>query len=122
MGQELWAPFMPKFIQDSIQEHLRGRLSMWGLPIEVVTVLMVGLYGTWRDFQEAVYYYLGGRLGGTLGTRTALIVFAALPLIGYGMILMWMSPIVAFAALPFIVAYDSIAQPATLTVVGQTLS
>lgn len=121
MGQELWAPFMPRFIQDSIEQHLRGRMSMWGLPANTVIVLLVGLYGTWRDFQEALYYYLGGRLGGALGTRTALITFAVLPLVGYAMILLWVSPYVAFVALPFIVAYDSIAQPATLTVIGQTL-
>ena len=121
MGQELWAPFMPKFIQQTIEDHLRGRLSMWGLPAATVIVLLVGLYGTWRDFQEGIYYYLGGRLGGALGTRTALIAFAALPLIGYAMIQIWVSPYVAFIALPFIVAYDSIAQPATLTVIGQTL-
>src|ERR1043165_1741264 len=35
---------------------------------------------------------------------------------------MWVSPIAAFLALPFVLAYDSIAQPATLTVIGQTLS
>src|SRR5436190_13255515 len=106
MGQELWAPFMPKYIADSIHEYLRGRprITLWGLPSSAAIVLIVGLYGTWRDLQEGVYYYLGGRLGGTLGTRTALIIFAALPLIGYAMILLWVSPIVAFAALPFIVA------------------
>ena len=28
-----------------------------------IIVLVVGLFGTWKDFQEAVYYYLGGRIG-----------------------------------------------------------
>src|SRR3954469_19180504 len=75
MGQEIWAPFMPKFIQKSIEGWMHGRLEMWGLSKQAVIVLAVGLFGTWKDLQEAVYYYLGGRIGGTLGTRKALIVF-----------------------------------------------
>src|SRR5438552_471548 len=121
MGQELWAPFMPKYIQKTIEGSIQGRLGKLGLSTSAVVVLAVGLFGTWKDFQEAVYYYLGGRIGGTLGTRKALIIFGALPLVGYGMILAWVSPWVAFLALPFITGYDSISQPATLTVVGQTL-
>lgn len=121
MGQELWLPYMPKFIQQTIEDKLQGRLALWGLAPATVIILAIGLFGTWRDFQEGVYYYLGGRIGGTLGTRRALILFAVMPLIGYGMLLTWLSPYVAFAALPFIAAYDSIAQPATLTVIGQTL-
>ena len=121
MGQEIWAPFMPKFIQKSIEQKLQGGLANWGLSEAAVIILAIGLFGTWKDFQEGVYYYLGGRIGGTLGTRWALILFATLPLVGYGMILNWFSPYVAFAALPFIAAYDSISQPATLTVIGDTL-
>lgn len=122
MGQEIWAPFMPKFIQGSIEKSLHGRLTLWGLSPQAAIILAVGLFGSWKDFQEGVFYFLGGRIGGAVGTRRALILFAMLPLIGYGMILMWLSPLVAFAALPFISAYDSIAQPSTLTVVGQTLA
>lgn len=121
MGQELWAPFMPKFIQARLQEKMHGHLSLWGLSAQAAIILAIGIFGTWKDFQEGVYYYLGGRIGGTLGTRRALIFFAAVPLIGYGMILFWVSPWAAFAALPFIAAYDAVSQPATLTVVGNTL-
>ena len=71
MGQELWSPFMPKFIEQTIEDRMHDRLSLWGLPAWAVIVLAVGLFGTWRDFQEGLYYYLGGRLGGALGTRTA---------------------------------------------------
>ncbi|MCI0362558.1 MAG: MFS transporter [Phycisphaerales bacterium] len=128
MGQELWAPFMPKFIQESIEAAKAGRptfLSNLGLSQAAVIILAVGLFGFWKDLQEGVYYYLGGRIGGTLGTRKALIGFALLPLVGYALLLTAVTPglatIMAFAALPFITAYDSISQPATLTVVGDTL-
>jgi len=122
MGQELWSPFLPKYVQQTMEGAVRGRLAgVLGVSQDAVIVLAVGLLGTWKDFQEAVYYYLGGRIGGTLGTRKALIIFGALPLVGYGMILALVKPWVAFAALPFIAGYDAISQPATLTVVGNTL-
>src|SRR3990172_1336063 len=66
MGQELWSPFLPKTIQESIETQLRGRLGAFGLPTEAIIILAVGLFGTWKDFQEGVYYYFGGRIGGSL--------------------------------------------------------
>ncbi len=125
MGQELWSPFMPKFIQENVQGWLRHHLGRHGLSTAAIIVLVVGIFGSWKDFQEAVYYYLGGRIGGSLGTRKSLILFALLPLIGYALLLSAITPalaaIMAFASLPFISAYDSISQPAALTVVGNTL-
>jgi MFS family permease len=125
IGQELWAPFMPKFIQRNIQDFFANRQHLFGLSEAAAIVLAVGCFGSWKDLQEAVYYYLGGRIGGTLGTRRALIGFALMPLIGYALLLTAlpgaMATIMAFAALPFTSAYDSISQPATLRVVGDTL-
>ncbi len=125
MGQELWAPFMPKFIQASIEDFLQAHSGQFGLCNAAIIVLAVGLFGFWKDFQEAVYYYLGGRIGGTLGTRKALIWFSMMPLVGYALLLCALTPllatIMAFAALPFISAYDSISQPSALRVVGDTL-
>src|SRR5262245_49812151 len=73
MGQELWSPYMPKFIERSIDARLHGDQStLWGMPVQVAIILAIGLFGTWRDLQEGIYYYLGGRIGGTLGTRSAL--------------------------------------------------
>jgi len=121
MGQSLWAPYMPKFIENTIQRYLHGRPAPWGLSTSAFVILAVGLFGTLNDLQEGIYYYLGGRLGGKLGTRKALIFCSLLPMAGYGMLLAWVSPIAPFLAMPFILAYDSFSQPATLTVVGNTL-
>ena len=121
MGQSLWQPFMPKFIEEQIRQYLASHAAPWGLSLSAVIILGVGLYGTLNDLQEGIYYYIGGRLGGTLGTRRALIAFSILPMIGYGMILAWASPLAPYLAMPFILAYDSFSQPATLTVVGDTL-
>jgi len=112
-GQELWAPFMPKYIQSTLEARH---------PSAVMLLLAVGLFGSWKDFQEAVYYLLGGRLGARLGTRRALLIFSLVPFVGYILLLSSVAPWAAFAALPFIAAYDSIAQPATLTTVAASLS
>jgi MFS family permease len=121
MGQSLWQPFMPKFIERTIEDYLKGAAPPLGLSHTAFIILAVGLFGTLNDLQEGIYYWLGGRLGGALGTRKALIFFSMLPMVGYGMLLAWASPIAPFVAMPFILAYDSFSQPATLTVVGNTL-
>jgi hypothetical protein len=121
MGQELWAPFMPRFIEEQIKDWVRAGGGALGLTETTLVLLAVGVYGSWRDVQEAIAYSIGGRLGGALGTRRALMVFAALPLIGYTVILAWDSPAAPFVALPFITAYDQLSSPAALSVVGETL-
>lgn len=125
MGQELWAPFMPKFIQKSIEDFLANHQQTFGLSQTAVIILAVGCFGSWKDLQEAVYYYVGGRIGGTLGTRKALIGFSLMPLVGYALLLCAFTPllatVMAFVSLPFVAAYDSISQPSALRVVGDTL-
>jgi MFS family permease len=125
VGQELWAPFMPAFLQESIRGALATRGRGLGWSEATIVVLAVGCFGSWKDLQEALYYYLGGRIGGTLGTRRALIGFALMPLVGYALLLCAFTPllatIMAFVSLPFVSAYDAISQPATLRIVGDTL-
>lgn len=121
MGQNLWSPYMPKYLQETTTRYLQGHPAPFGLPNAAFVVLLMGLFGTLNDLQEGIFYYIGGRLGGSLGTRRALIFFSLLPMVGYGLLMAWASPLAAFLAMPFILAYDSFSQPATLTVVGNTL-
>jgi len=121
MGQNLWQPYMPKFLERTTMDYLEGKQAPFGLPNAAFVVLLIGLFGSLNDLQEGIYYYIGGRLGGSLGTRRALIFFSLLPMVGYGLLMAWASPLAAFLAMPFILAYDSFSQPATLTVVGDTL-
>lgn len=121
LGQELWAPFMPRFLEARTLEWLAGS-TVLGFPPEAAAIVAVGLYGTWRDLQEAVSYWAGGWLGGRLGLRRALLLFSALPLLGYALLLAWQSPLAAFLALPFVTVYDSISSPAALNVVNTTLA
>jgi len=44
---------------------------------------VIGLFGTARDFLDAVYQYPGGWLSDRIGSRNALVLFAALAGAGY---------------------------------------
>ena len=85
-------------------------------------VLLIALYGSVKDFLEAVNFYLGGVLAAHFNTRRALLLFNALPLAGLAILLAWPSKYAIFVALPFVGVWNSIAGPATLRVVGDTLA
>jgi len=108
-GTELWGPYVPKMID--ARRH--------GEP--VLVILTIALYGSLRDALEAVNYFLGGAIAGRLNTRRGLLLFNVLPLVGLLTLLLWKSPYAPLLAVPFVFVWDSIAGPATLTVVGQTL-
>jgi MFS family permease len=105
MGSELWSPLMPEYLA-----HLAA------------PVLLIALYGSSKDFLEAINFYIGGIVAARFNTRRALLLFNALPLVGLAILLAWPSKYAAFAALPFVGVWNSIAGPATLRVVGDTLA
>jgi MFS family permease len=105
MGTELWSPLMPEYL-----ERLQA------------PILLIALYGSFKDFLEAVNYYVGGTLAARFNTRRALLLFNALPLVGLVVLLFWENKYAAFVALPFIGVWNSISGPATLRVVGDTLA
>src|SRR5579872_2853079 len=105
MGTELWSPLMPEY------------LAALAAP-----VLLIALYGSLKDFLEAINFYLGGVLAARFNTRRALLLFNAIPLVGLVVLLVWPSKVAVFVALPFIGVWNSIAGPATLRVVGDTLA
>jgi len=101
MASELWSPLMPRYLD---------RLH--------ASVLVIAAYGSFRDLLEGATYWAGGLIAGRLGTRRALLLFNAMPLVGLGLLLSWPSPFAIFAALPLVGVYDAIAAPATLRVVA----
>src|SRR5437588_12597678 len=105
MGTELWSPLMP--------EYLAGLAA---------PILLIALYGSAKDLLEAVNFYLGGVLAARFNTRRALLLFNALPLLGLAVLLAWPSKYAVFVALLFVGVWNSIAGPATLRVVGDTLA
>ncbi len=109
---ELWSPLMPQYLKALKQPDRVG--DPWFL-------LLIGAYGFYRDALEAINYYAGGALGSWLNTRRALLLFNAIPLVGLAILLAWQNPVAVFLAIPFIFVWDSIAGPATLTVVGDAI-
>lgn len=109
---ELWSPLIPQFLKELRTEATAGAAG---------TILLIGLYGLYRDGLEAVNYFAGGIISGWLNTRRALLLFNGIPLLGLIVLAISQSPIGVFLAIPFLFAWDSIAGPATLTVVGESL-
>jgi MFS family permease len=112
---ELWAPLVPQYLKGP------SRAEQFAMTASVI--LLVGLYGFYRDLLEAINYFVGGALGGWLNTRRALLLFNVLPLVGFAILFFWTArpEVAVFVAIPFIFVWDSIAGPATITVVGEAL-
>ncbi len=104
MGEELWKKFLPKYL-----ESLGAG------------TLAIGLFGTAKDFLDAVYQYPGGWLADHLGRRTAFLIFIWLASIGYLVYLFSPSWIFVFLGLAFAMAWSSMASPAIFAVVGDSL-
>ncbi len=104
MGEELWKKFLPKYL-----ESLGAG------------TLAIGLFGTTKDFLDAVYQYPGGWLADHLGRRIAFLIFIALASIGYLIYLFSPSWIFVFLGLVFAMAWSSMASPAIFAVVGDSL-
>src|SRR5215210_626841 len=66
LGEELWKKFLPKYLE-SLGAGVVSR----------------GLFGTLKDFLDAIYQYPGGWLADRFSRRTAFLVFLAVTCIGY---------------------------------------
>jgi MFS family permease len=109
---ELWSPLVPEYLKALKDPGRAG--DPW-------FILLIGLYGFYRDALEAVNYYAGGAIGARLHTRHSLLLFNVLPLFGLAMLLFWQAPAAVFLAIPLIFVWDSIAGPAIITVVGDAI-
>jgi len=109
---ELWSPIVSQYLKAL---RLREGAGAWEI------IVIVGVYGFYRDGLEALNYLIGGALAGRFNTRRTLLAFNMLPLIGLGILALWDSTLAVFAAIPFVFAWDSIAGPAVITVVGEAL-
>ena len=104
MGEELWKKFLPKYL-----EALGAGAGV------------IGLFGTAKDFFDAVYQYPGGWLADRLGRRPAFLIFIALACVGYLIYLVSPSWPFVFAGLAFASAWHSMASPAIFAVIGDAL-
>jgi MFS family permease len=104
LGEELWKKFLPKYL-----EALGAG------------TLAIGLFGTTKDFFDAVYQYPGGWLADNLGRRRAFALFIAVACFGYVIYLLSPSWPFVFVGLAFAMAWSSMASPAIFAVVGDAL-
>lgn len=103
-GEELWKKFVPKYL-----ETLGA------------TTPVIGLFGTAEDFFDAIYQYPGGWLADHLGRRRAFLIFITLASAGYLVYLVSPSWPYLFLALALVMAWQSMASPATFAVIGDSL-
>jgi len=104
LGEELWKRYLPKYL-----EALGAG------------TLTIGLFGTAKDFFDAIYQYPGGWLADRLGRRTAFLVFIALASAGYLVYLISPAWPLVFVGLAFAMAWSSMASPAIFAVIGDAL-
>ncbi|HEX7175185.1 MAG TPA: MFS transporter [Pyrinomonadaceae bacterium] len=103
-GEELWKKFLPKYL-----EALGAGAGV------------VGLFGTARDFFDAVYQYPGGWIADRVGRRRAFLTFIALASVGYVFYLLSPAWPYVFVGLAFSMAWASMASPAVFAVIGDAL-
>lgn len=103
-GEELWKKFLPKYL-----ETLGA------------STVVIGFFGTTRDFFDAIYQYPGGWLADHLGRRRAFLAFVALASVGYLIYLLSPSWPFVFVGLALSIAWASMASPAVFAVIGDSL-
>src|SRR5262245_46347399 len=83
--------------------------------------MAVGLFGTAKDFFDAIYQYPGGWLADRLGRRRAFLVFIGLASLGYMIYMLSPSWPFVFVGLAFVMAWSSMASPAIFAIIGDAL-
>lgn len=104
LGEELWKKFLPRYLE--------------ALGAGAVAI---GLFGTAKDFFDAIYQYPGGWLADRLGRRRAFMVFIGLASLGYLIYLLSPSWPFVFVGLAFVMAWSSMASPAIFAIIGDAL-
>jgi MFS family permease len=103
-GEELWKKYLPKYL-----EALGAGAGV------------VGLFGTTKDFFDAIYQYPGGWLADRVGRRRAFLTFIALASVGYFIYLVSPSWPYIFLGLALSMSWHSMASPAVFAVIGDAL-
>lgn len=103
-GEKLWLGFAPKYLQ------FLG-----------ASVFVIGLFDALQTLLGAVYAYPGGWLTDQLGQRRALMLFSALSLGGYVLVLLWHHWLALVAGAFLFLAWSALSLPTTFTVIATSL-
>ncbi len=103
-GERLWLGFAPKYL-----ETLGA------------SVLVIGLFDALQTLLGAVYAYPGGWLTDHWGQRRSLLLFNALSLAGYVLVLCWQHWLALLLGAFLFLAWSAFSLPATLAIVATSL-
>ncbi len=103
-GEKLWLGFAPKYLQ-----------------VLGAGTLVIGLFDALQTFLGAVYAYPGGWLTDHWGQRRSLMLFSALSLAGYVLVLFWHHWLALIAGSFLFLAWSALSLPTTFSVVATSL-
>src|SRR5262245_31054476 len=103
-GERLWLGFAPKYLQTL-----------------GASVLIIGLFDALQTLLGAVYAWPGGWLTDHWGQRRSLLLFNALSLAGYILVLVWQHWLAVVLGLFLFLAWSALSLPATLAVIASSL-
>src|SRR5438876_4950288 len=103
-GEELWMRFVPKYL-----------LAVGA------TVFVIGLYDALRTLVGAIYAYPGGVLVDIWGHRRAFIIFNAVSIAGYALVLLVPHWGAVIAGMFLFLSWTCFSLPATLSLIGAAL-
>jgi len=103
-GEKLWLGFAPKYLQTL-----------------GASILIIGLFDALQTLLGAVYAYPGGWLTDRWGQRRSLMLFSALSLAGYALVLAWHHWLALLLGTFLFLAWSALSLPTTFTVVATSL-
>jgi len=103
-GEKLWLGFAPKYLQTL-----------------GAGIIVIGLFDALQTFLGAAYAYPGGWLTDKFGQRRSLLLFTAISLVGYVLVLVWQHWLALVVGAFFFLAWSALSLPATFTVVATSI-
>src|ERR1035437_4135394 len=103
-GDRLWLGFAPKYLQTL-----------------GASILIIGLFDALQTLPGALYAYPGGWLTDRWGQRRSLMLFSALSLAGYTLVLVWHHWLALLLGTFLFLAWSALSLPTTFSVVATSL-
>ena len=108
MGEHMAERFLPLYLQELTRNAATG-------------ILAIGLLAGMDDLLSALYSFPGGYLSDRLGTKRALLIFNALSMVGYLIVIFvpaWWAVLLGAA---FFISWSAISLPATMDLVAKAV-
>jgi MFS family permease len=103
-GEKLWLGFVPKYLQTL-----------------GAAIFIIGLYDALQTLLGALYAWPGGWITDRWGERRSLMLFSALSLSGYLIVLLWQHWLAVLLGSFLFLAWSALSLPTTFTVVATSL-